>query len=272
MEKPSHYNQGVKNHLTIREHDMKRVLFCLIATATPSLGQIVSTAGKVDAKTQSGFGGRLEVTYQSANGNSDYTIYGGDADLRYSAGSHVVIYLGNRTYGKDDTKVFANSHFSHLRYRRYVVPAFALEVFGQQSTNPFKNLKNREVLGGGLRKEFGGAALGVAIMQESEYYTDDIAGEVNNRFSFFLSYKHQAGTMGLDMVVYYQPRIRETSNAYTLFDPEDRRLLAEIGIRFKIHEKLAYKLTGKLTYDTMPPNENVDKRDVVVKNALVYEF
>ena len=251
-------------------------LFLLgILVANSVYGQIISTSDKVDAETKLGFHGLVDLGYQRASGNVNYELSNVDADFRYGYDKHVGIFFTNRNYKRNQQQIFADSALYHLRYRYYVTPEWVLETYLQQNRNIFKALDNRQLFGAGVRREFGHAAFGISMLQESEVYTKDLGSVIDNRFNFFFSYSFWSDENKIftaDITSYYQPRIRKTSNAYVLFDPKDRRGLLELSLSMKLSLSLYYKITARNSYDQKPPADYIKKEDSLVINSLSYEF
>jgi hypothetical protein len=153
-----------------------------------------------------------------------------------------------------------------------------LELFAQLEFNEFLLLRQRRLLGAGVRYGLvsapapadsgfrGQAHLGVGAMHEHEEL--DLDGDGDEEASVIRATSYLNLRMDLDdrvavhAVAYYQPRVD---------DAEDYRLLGQAGLTVMLHRNLSLETAVKGRYDSQPPAD-LESYDVEAVNGLRITF
>ena len=136
----------------------------------------VNTEAMRRADSSLGWHSNLSADAGLIAGNSNLVDLKGGLRFDYLAPGGHVFLVSQYQRGLQDTALFINKGFVHLRGVRSLRPGRALEGFVQQEFNEFINLRSRSLVGGGLRLEFPSPAdstagalglnLGIGLMWE----------------------------------------------------------------------------------------------------------
>jgi len=178
--------------------------------------------------------------------------------------------------GNEDQEDFINKAFLHLRLIRRFDRRISGEFFGQKEFNDFILLKDRILIGGGIRVDLlsndSGPGedrpvrlfLGSGAMWENEEIDTDPVTETRFfRSTNYVSLAWRADErVTLNTVAYYQVRFR---------DIEDYRILLESGFGFDLTESFAFQAGLNLRFDSDPP-DGVKRHDIDFRNGLRLSF
>jgi len=248
------------------------ILACFILFSSLTLqAQIVDVPSKSGSKIKEGLSGEVEASSFIYKGNSEVDQVGLNAGINYRDGQHAGIFQVKRAYAESRGEPSMDSSFQHARYRFYLEDYLALDVFGEHSRDVFKALNSRVVYGAGpWVKITDHWTAGVLIMQEKEIYVGK-GYEINNRFSNYVSFKYKTDRWELSQTLYHQPKMHKP-NLFTLYDPDDVRMLSETSGKYQLLSSLYVKMTLTVSQDTSPPKPEMHDVDTSVITSLVLHF
>ncbi|MEZ4367666.1 MAG: DUF481 domain-containing protein [Kofleriaceae bacterium] len=238
-------------------------LLVLALLVTPVLGavahaQIVNVQAKIEDVPE-GVSGAVEGSLDWRTGNSELLLVGGGGRLAYRRDDTLVYALVRGDYGKifqtDPATEIVAKTFEHVRLRQGLTPWLVGEAFVQNEADRFRRLTIRALAGAGPRfvvasaKHYG-LFYGIAYMFEYERLADDGELDAGERQHSHRISTYLAGFADLNEhvkateTVYVQPRITE---------PDDLRVLLDVGLTAKIASRLSLKTSFVLAYDSSPP-------------------
>lgn len=182
--------------------------------------------------------------------------------------------IGNISYQDNQGRVFQRSGFIHFRYLRKWGEYFHKEAYIQKQFDSFQRLKDRNLLGGGVRFSFDVKDstkrifyifMGTGIMYENEllnisknYSTNLIRSSSYLNLSWIPSENFNIST-----VTYYQVDI---------FNNDDYRILNISSLNFKFNKFLTFVVQFNYRYDSDPPQSDIKEFDYEIRNGLKFEF
>ncbi len=222
---------------------------------------------------EKGLEGDADIDLSIMTGNTDFRLIGLNSRLNYSWSRAYTFLVLNGGIGWNAGERFMDQNTAHLRHVLEVNPRLQNEWFVQFDSNRKRNLKERELIGAGLRTKLLTTPavklrLGAAYMYEHERY--DLT-ETNchprslttHRLSSYLTLEAgEGGGVSLLNVTYFQP---------ALTDWGDSRLLSETATAIDLAANLALKISITIRYDSRPP-DGVKKLDTVSKSSLSVRF
>ena len=239
--------------------------------------QVNTEALRVDTD-ESGFKGELALTGNVSAGNTSiYEINtGGRLDYIRPRNRSFIVY--NYAYGYKNGEPFKNAAFIAFRNTWQWKPRLAVEGFVQQQQNEFIRLKDRKLVGGGVRltafdadpKPSGwhfGTYLGLAAMGEREVI--DASGEFG-RFTTNLirstNYLSLALSKGEDVDVTFVQYMQFVPN-----DVANYRYTADFNVDVSLNESLSWVFRLGYRRDNQPP-AGVRPFDLGYTTGFSYEF
>jgi len=159
------------------------------------------------------------------------------------------LYLGEFNLNRTGDSTFSENGYLHLRFVSHVKRPLAFESFTQIQYNKALQIKQRFLLGCGVRWHIvkGKKAkiyLGFAAMFDDEIY-QQTPREQYIRNSDYISLVLSLGkNLVFTSITYYQPVFR---------DMADYRLLTSNGLSFHAGKHINLGITYCLTYDSQPP-------------------
>lgn len=229
----------------------------------------------------------LDLDFSLLAGNSDLTRLGAVLRFDYLAGRSHSFLVSNFQQGSLIEEHFVNKGFVHLRRTQSLSSYLSMEGFLQKEYNEFIRLKERNLVGGGLRIRWMEAKpdektrsiklyTGLGFMWEQERIKDaknpedELKDLVRSTNYLFVRWSPDDRLL-LQCTSYLQPDIRHLNDFRVLFDG-----------------RLAFSLTGKLSvaiklnsrYDNDPPvilkkdgsEEHLRKYDLELTSGLAYIF
>lgn len=234
-------------------------------------------------KEKEGFEGRLNFSYSYYSGNTEFTLLKGGFRLDYLKGSFNAFLLTNADYGQKDDGVYLSKGFTHLRTIKSFNDSFAGELFFQKQFDKFIFLKDRNLLGGGLRisqffehesesftSKFN-INLGIGLMYEHENFDKEIddsnehieANTYLTRSTNYISLNMLLNErLNLNIIGYYQADISNFN---------DYRILFEGRVEIELIRKLSFYISSNFRYDNKPFLD-LKKHDFQLINGIVYSF
>lgn len=231
--------------------------------------QIVNTLRRW-SDAEPGWDGDVEARFALASGNTEYLEFAGGASVQYVAGRHRVRGLTSASVRNANDEKVAESFLAHLRHNYRLTPVFSTLVFLQHSSDPFRRIRRRSLVGGGtridvVREETWEASIGLSAMYEGEEFTDDPSGEVEREFrgSFFVSaIGDVTETLRIDLSAFYQPLFA---------DWRDDRVFLASSLRADVVGSLDLVVRFDLTHESRPP-DGVEPTDVRLGTGFVFDF
>lgn len=230
-----------------------------------------------DAKE--GFAHQIDLSAQVSKGNSNFIQVAGTYRTDFVRKNHHTWFLAQYRTGKQKNKKYINRGFLHLREMYRLNPSVQLEFFTQKEFDEFLLLKNRFLLGTGVRYTFLKriekinprhknqiwAFVGMGLMYEKEDLRTAPTPSTTKllRSTNYLSVRYQPNEdISLDNVWYFQPAFRAI---------QDYRILGETNLSFRLSDKVAFLTTLALRYDHEPPT-NLKPLDLNIQNGLSIKF
>jgi hypothetical protein len=219
-------------------------------------------------------GGNSSLFQNRSNLRLDYTKEGGQLFL-----------VANYHLGMKDELLFINKGFSHLRAVKSLHSAIYGELFIQREFNEFIQLKDRILLGSGLRIKWNELAIfgelsekltlvsGVGLMWEREEIDAGPAGtEGDPVHGELASLLRSTNYVVLDWAP--NSTIGLMTTAYLQFDTQrldDYRILARSTLKVGLTKRLSLTLDINLRNDSEPPGD-VEPLDLELRNGFSYTF
>jgi len=243
--------------------------FINIASAQVNIERLRKTA------LDSGFQGNFSVKFGLLSGNSSVQTFTGELRLDYTKNPYHVFLISNAKRGKNDSRLFQNKGFIHLRAKRTITEFYSIETFAQEEFNDFTRLEERNLFGGGVRfKAFSIHAekkkkvnllvnVGVGFMWENENYKDGIEETNILRSSNYISVNWKVKErLRLAATGYYQTDVSRTA---------DYRMLFNGSLGFNITKRLLFTINLNYRYDSEPV-QKVKNFDAEITNGIKYLF
>lgn len=178
--------------------------------------------------------------------------------------------LGSLAFGRASGKPVENQGLVHLRWTRMWVRRWGSEVFVQTRFNEFLRLRQRALLGGGVRFDYLNRSgwlgwMGSAYMLEYNRLIQNVQGDqehwgFEHRWSNYLALRksHWEDRLLFQATVFVQPRLDAFS---------DLRVFANLDVIAKISPRIGFGLNAALAHDSRPPSE-VETTDVRLSSTL----
>lgn len=248
----------------------------LAFAATGPAGAQVNTEALRGKDVAQGFQAGLEGRFTWVAGNSEFAKVNGLSRVDYLRGRYHGFLVGNYELGRQDDETFIHNGFAHLRNVVDLLPRTALELFAQLEFNEFLLLRQRRLLGAGVRYGLASAPadsgfrgqvhLGLGLMHEHEELDLDLHEDDESSAIRATSYVN----LRLDLndkvaahaVAYYQPRADDT---------EDYRILGQAGFSVRLYRNLSLEAAVKGRFDSQPPAD-LENFDVEAVNGLRVTF
>jgi hypothetical protein len=239
--------------------------FLLLSLAGLGNARIINTL-RAWSPLEQGWTLEAQGTISRSTGNSEHMSLSAAGSAQLLLGRNRFRFLISETYREVDGKRSAEDFSVHLRHNWRITGPIHTLLFAQSEYDPFRRLRRRTLLGGGLRADLlrdstAGAAVGASAMLESEELTDspEDGKGTRARGSFFLSlvWKPAPGS-ALDLSGFYQPKLTE---------PADRLMLGAATLEAELFEGLSLLTALKVSYDSDPPDD-VETTDTSLSSGL----
>ncbi len=217
----------------------------------------------------------LSLTYQS--GNTDLLRFKSSLRSDYWFDKYHTFGIATLQHGEQGGKLYTDKGFAHLRGARSISEYLGVEIFLQKQFNESILLRDRNLVGGGLRisvlkqridkKNRGlNLYLGIGGMWENETINDEQHGEVET--NIIRSTNYISATWRIDkrfsvvITGYYQPYIQRFT---------DFRVISESRFEVHVTETVSVNTRLNVRSDSEPPTD-VEKHDLEIVNGLSYKF
>ncbi len=216
----------------------------------------------------------LQTNIGLRKGNTEFFSLGINYRSDYVTDKYHAYGVASLAYQDNQNGVFQRMGFIHLRYLQKWGGNFWKEFYAQKQFDFFQRLKDRNLLGGGVRFNFDqkdsvkrifNLYMGTGIMYENELLN------INQNYSTNLirssSYLNLSwipnNQFNLSSVIYYQ---------WDLFNSKDYRILSISSFNFKINNLLSFIFQMNYRFDSDPPIPEIKKYDYELRNGLKFEF
>jgi len=253
------------------------LLLLLVLTPVPGVAQVNTEAMRV-AGDRTGFQGAFSLTGNVDAGNTSVYEIAMEGRLDYLRPTNRMFIVYNYEYGYEDAEAIKNEAFIALRNTWQWKPRLAVEAFVQQQQNEFIRLKDRKLIGGGVRitavdvenaqsdwrfRTF----LGVAAMAEREVI------DATTRLDRFVtnltrSTNYLSVTLGKGEAFYL------SAVQYLQFVPDatsDYRYLADVNLETRLYGSISMLFSLSYRLDNEPP-AGVGRFDLSYTTGLRYRF
>ena len=251
-------------------------LTCLFVSTVSAEGQVnIETLRRLESKQGWYNDITLSLTYQS--GNTDLLRFKSSLRSDYWFDSYHTFGIVTFQQGKQGGKLYTDKGFIHLRGARSITKYLGVEMFLQKQFNESILLRDRNLVGGGLRisalkqrtdkKNTGvNLYLGIGGMWENEIINDKGHGEVETSIIRSTNYISAAWRIDKRFTVvvtgYFQPYTQRFS---------DFRVLSESRLEFHVTKTVSINTRLNIRYDSEPPTD-VEAHDLEIVNGLSYKF
>lgn len=247
---------------------MKILILCFLVFE--SLFAIISVK-PMEIGEQKGTHGNIALSFETKRGNTVRDNYKGALKVSYDTAQEYLIWgevtgdYGATRYVEDTNKVY-----SHLRYIHKVTPEdIRAEAFVQTEDDSFRLIKNRSLLGTGLRFKIfelfgrGKGYLGIGGFYEYLTYSANYPDEHNARINSYFSYTTKfSKTSNFTYTFLLQPKFSDFDD-YT----DSHRISLEIAIYKELY------LNFQLNYENdTSPLPTVENYDFTQTTAFKYKF
>ncbi len=246
---------------------LKNTLICLLLLAANVVAQVNVEDQRLERK-KTGFSGSVSLSVELERGNSELTEIGFQPQFVYRYFSSQWFMLNSYSFVETRESSVINEGFSHLRYNYDLTPIVVLEALTQVQYNREQDLRDRILLGAGLRFELikrapFNLAIGVTGMYEYEELeaSRDIIRTPRN--SDYVAVRWRANErVSISNTVYVQPAFDDIS---------DIRVLDNFALTAGLSNWLALTLAVEYRYDSEPP-DGIREYDLSLKNGLTVKF
>jgi len=252
---------------------MKIILISIILSIQIVYSQVdTESLRKIDSEV--GLNQNLLTNIGLKKGNTEYFALSLSYRADYVTDSNHIYGVGNLSYQDNKNGVFQRAGFIHLRYLEKWDEYFSKEAYLQKQFDYFQRLKDRNLIGGGIRFSFDikdsvkrlfHIYLGSGIMYENELLNikDKYSTNLIRSSSYFNISWIPNNKFNLSSVLYYQ---------WDIFNYKDYRFLNISSINIKFNKMLSVVLSFNYRYDNQPPIRELKKFDYEFKNGVKLEF
>jgi len=215
--------------------------------------------------------GQGEVSFKAHSGTVDSEDYEANLRVILDQNRTAQYLIGSYLYATREGEASKDSRFMHFRHLYAYQEPLIFELYSQIGMDDIRSLKERSLIGGGLRYRFFKTKneklyIGVGGFYEKRRYDNDATLKQtrhNVRGNFYLAYLDTLSkAVKAGASLYYQP---------VLEDLEDYYLTAEGMINVSLHEQLGLKLSVSHNEDTRPFEGNA-KHEFEYKTTLTLRF
>lgn len=251
-------------------HKMKKLLFIvLILSSFFTQSQIVNVENLRQATDTSRWSGyvRLDVNL-TKNKNRIFNI-SNDIRIQYKKDKQLWLFINDIDFKEANATSLVSRNSQHLRYNYQFISRIVLEAFTQHQTDKISAIKNRFLIGSGLRFKLSQSEqykfyFGSLVMYEYEHSETAISTYHNDwRNSSYVSFSlYPKSNISIVSTTYLQPRL-DLINDY--------RISSQTSIALKVIKNLAYTATFTYQFDKFPVL-GIPKEQYKLTNGLVYSF
>lgn len=260
---------------------MIKIRFHLFLTLTlllskSTLAQVnVFTAETIKQLNQDqGFYNNVKLSFSYYSGNTDMRTLQTQIRSDYIIQNYHVFGVGNLQFLRKDKRAFINKGMFHLRGIQHITNIFMFESFVQKQFSESILLKDRNLVGGGLRIALFSPSdnpkirlyTGIGTMWENELIDDTKLGKINSDIMRSTNYS--------TIIWQIDDRISSATTGYFQINPnhrEDFRILIEGDIGFRITAQIRFTVRLNLRHDSLPPT-GIARHDLEITNNLSLSF
>ncbi len=252
------------------------IMFILILITNFSFAQVNTEKLRKDSLKQ-GFSGNAGLEFGLNAGNSNYLSLDGNLRLDYLINKLDFFLVSDYEYKEGNKQKILDQGFTHLRCDIALSSTSFLEFFTQKEFNNFISLKDRNLIGSGLRFNILNKThiknknsninifLGIGTMFENEVYNVQPQQITKNliRSTNYLDFYWQPDTLiNFSLVNYFQPYVSSVKNF---------RWLADANLKFLISRSFSFITHFALRYDNQPV-AYIKKYDLELTNGIIVSF
>jgi len=247
------------------------IIYCLYSIKVSHAQVNTETLRKNDL--QHGFHSTAMLNLGMVSGNSEFLKLKTGIRTDYVCQKYYLFGVIQYQRGTKNQKNFINKGFIHLRNILRFTDRFNVELFAQKEFDDFILLKDRNLIGGGIRTELLSRSaddknyrffIGNGGMWENEEIrTSPISETKIVRSTNYVSIQLQNNNhWNINFVNYYQ---------FNLENVTDYRILMESTFGFKLTSSFSFQTNFNYRYDNEPP-PNVKKYDLELTNGISFSF
>lgn len=255
---------------------MSKIIFILFIIAIFSINHIhihaqsvVHAESTTLSEEEDGFKGNIEVGINFVQNINDVFQTQNRSQFHYIKGKHKILSLNALNLTVFNESRILNDGFQHLRHGYMVNDWFVWETFGQAQYNEIIKIRGRYLAGTGprfklLKSKNDSIKVYASFMYMPEYEeeTTDVINR-HHRLNHYLSFGWLVNDkVALDLIGYFQPDMARV---------EDYRISSEFSLKISILERLSFKYSMALFYDTFPP-EGIRKVFYNIRNTLSFDL
>ncbi|NQV42267.1 MAG: DUF481 domain-containing protein [Candidatus Marinimicrobia bacterium] len=261
-------------------------ILSMIILGTASISAQVNTESLRKTIQEPGFHLNLGATLNMMDGNRN--LFQTQIKTRLDQVQHWghLFLVSNYKMSSKDETVFVNQGFAHLRFMRGLSPGYTGEVFSQLEFNEFIRLKQRTLVGAGVRFKYSGftgqdsnskaplsMVFGLGLMLERESIdigSDESAGdpvhgdlaELLRSSNYFVVAYALRENLNIQSTTYYQVDTQRF---------QDYRVLSQSLVVVGLGKRLALTSELNVRFDSEPPG-GVNAWDLEFNQGLTYKF
>jgi len=249
---------------------MRYIIFTLLLSVHSLFA--VTSIEPVEIGQTKGIYGDVLISLETKKGNTNKENYkasvfvADDNNVSYVTWGRIAAEYGETNDNEDTNKLYLHIRHIHALTKQTI----RYELFGQVEEDQFKRIKNRTLLGAGLRfkvlqifKDAKGY-IGIGAFGESiRYTTPQDPSEFNTRLNSYLAYSMKLGDDArLAYTLYYQPKINQFN---------DYAMSHKVELQLHIYQELF--LSFKISYDVDSyPAIGVSDYDYTQTTSFLYKF
>ncbi len=225
------------------------ILFLLISNC--SIAQIVNIENKRLLDDTAGWSGSLDASVSAAQNDELFYSAGLRPRIQYKTRKNYWFLLSDLSYTGSQTKTYANSGMSHLRYARRIKNGpWKWESYGQIQYNELLNQKLRALCGTGLRWKFIDTNnvrffAGTSVFYEYEELQQEAVVNRAFRWSNYLSWLiNLKSGFYFTGVTYVQPNFANF---------KDVRYSGQYTLGMAVAKHIDFRFETTIYYDSRPP-------------------
>ncbi len=201
-----------------------------------------------------------------------------NGNLAYLTKKHIYMLIGTANFVRTDGSNNINDSFLHLRANFLRAKPLSYESFAQSQYDRGRGLRNRYLVGQGLRYRFYESekldlSFSPGLMFEHERWTQplDAAPEKDStvvknlpKATIYQAARWQpTESFSLNSILYYQARFNR------FFQP---RLIGEVNVLMKVTRILSLNFQFSVQYDAIPVLPTIDPLNYALVNGVLFSF
>lgn len=231
--------------------------------------QIINIENLRRVTDTSGWSGYVRLDLNLTKNKNRIFDVSNDIRVQYKKEKHLWLFVNDIDFKEANNNSLVSRNAQHLRYNYRFKPRFTLEVFTQRQTDNIAAIKNRFLIGSGLRfkllkhKDYK-VYVGSLAMYEYEHSETEFKAFHNDwRNSSYISFSlHPKENISMVSTTYFQPRFDKFS---------DFRVSSISSVALKIIKNLAFTTSFTYRYDKYPVL-GIPREQYKLTNGLVYSF